>query len=138
MLMISGDVMKRQVIVKQQHRYTKERNILFNGVADCRVDDRLLVIEYLEDNTKADVHIEADDVGLMIYRHGEVETRLRFQKGITMQGEVMSEFGSFYLDLYTHNYIKRDTVIAVDYDVISNDEVSDGYYIIWTIKEGFA
>ena len=37
MLMISGDSMKKHIVVKQKHLYTEERNLMFEGQAFFRI-----------------------------------------------------------------------------------------------------
>ena len=32
-------------------------------------------------------------------------------------------------------YIKRENIIAIEYDILSGDEVTDGYRILWILKE---
>ena len=79
--------------------------------------------------------IEAKNDGLKIERKGELITQLSFEHNKTTTGSVMSEFGIFDIGVFTHKYIKKENIIAIEYDILSGDEVTDGYRILWVIKE---
>lgn len=133
--MISGEVMKKHILVRQQHRYTKERFILFDGIAEYQKNDDSIIILYKENDTKANVKIVAEDNVLKIVRKAEAKTTLEFREHKLTTGDVLSEFGCFTLDLHTHNYIKKENIIAIEYDIRSGEEVTDGFRIIWMVKE---
>ena len=112
MLMISGDSMKKHIVVKQKHLYTEERNLMFEGQAFFSDSDGCLRLSYTE-----------------------LMTRLTFQHKKQTTGSVLSEFGTIDIGVFTHKYIKRENIIAIEYDILSGDEVTDGYRILWILKE---
>ena len=135
MLMISGENMKKHLTVKQKHRYTNEKNLMFEGHVNLVKKGSSLCMEYVEKDGVAFVKITADDEGLHIERKGEVMTNLHFQMNEKTCGSVLSEFGTIDLEIYTYKYIRKDNIIALEYDILSGGEVTDGYRILWILKE---
>lgn len=135
MLMISGEDMKKYIVVKQKHLYTNERYLMYEGQAFFSNKDGCLSLSYKEKDSDTKVTIEARNDGLKIKRKGELVTQLSFEHNKTTTGSVMSEFGMFDIGVFTHKYIKKENIIAIEYDILSGDEVTDGYRILWVIKE---
>ena len=132
----SGEMMKKYVTVKQKHRLTKERNLLFQGSADIDKDAHCLCIKYMEQVSHTHVDIYAYEQELKLCRIGEAKTRLHFITGKKTLCSIESEYGVIDLHIYTHKYIRKDNVIAIEYDIVHDDVVTDGFYIIWNIEEG--
>lgn len=135
MLMISGDSMKKHIVVKQKHLYTEERNLMFEGQAFFSNSDGCLRLSYTEHGSNTMVSVEAEEGELRIKRDGEIITRLTFQHQKQTTGSILSEFGMIDIGVFTHKYIKRENIIAIEYDVLSGGEVTDGYRILWILKE---
>lgn len=135
MLMISGDSMKKHIVVKQKHLYTEERNLMFEGQAFFSNSDGCLRLSYTEHGSNTMVSVEAEEGELRIKRDGEIITRLTFQHQKQTTGLILSEFGTIDIGVFTHKYIKRENIIAIEYDVLSGGEVTDGYRILWILKE---
>lgn len=136
--MISGEEMKRLLEVKQTQLETKIRNILFRGYVDVPIIMDEITLEYLENDGKTEVHLVADQDVMSIHRSGEMITNLVFQENKKTKGSIESEYGTISLDIFTHKYIKKENIIAVEYDVLVNDEITDSFRLICTLKEGLA
>lgn len=108
---------------------------MFDGLANVSNHGGCIHIQYVERDQKTKVDVEAYEDELKIKRNGEVVTHLLFHCKEKTKGSVLSEFGTIDLGVYTHKYIKKENIIAIEYDILSGDEVSDGYRILWTIKE---
>ena len=130
--------MKKEIKVTQKNRYSNDKQIIFHGFGKVLDNHDCITMEYIENNTKASVMIEAYDTYCLLSRNGEVHTRLKFIKDETTTGYVESEFGLLELGIHTHKYYKLDEMIIVEYDILAGNEVSDGYRIIWKIKESMA
>ena len=135
MLMISGDDMKKHLTVKQKNRYTDEKSLMFEGHVEFIKKGSLISIEYMEHDQATIVKIHADKDELRLERKGEIQTNLLFRHMETTQGSVLSEFGTIDLGVYTHKYIRKENIIALEYDILSEGEVTDGYRILWILKE---
>ena len=131
----SGEMMKKYIVVKQKQRLTEERKILFQGIAEIKAHLPCLCIKYKELDTAAQVHVQADEKELKIHREAEATTHLHFIANQKTLCSIESVYGTVELQIYTHKYIKKDNIIAISYDVLNGDVVSDSFYIIWTIKE---
>ena len=127
--------MKKHIVVKQKHLYTEERNLMFEGQAFFSDSNGCLRLSYTERGSNTAVSVEAENEGLRIQRDGELMTRLTFQHKKQTTGSVLSEFGTIDIGVFTHKYIKRENIIAIEYDILSGGEVTDGYRILWIIKE---
>lgn len=136
--MISGEKMKRLLEVKQTQLETKIRNILFRGYVEVPIIMDEITLEYLENDGKTKVHLVADQNVMSIHRSGEMITSLVFQENEKTKGSIESEYGMISLDIFTHKYIKKENIIAVEYDVLVNDEITDSFRLICTLKEGLA
>lgn len=135
MLMISGDKMKKYLKVKQKHRYTNEKNVMFEGHGRFEKKGSVIHISYVENDQKTTVKVSANEEELHLVREGEFQTDLHFRHKQKTQGSVLSEFGTITLEIYTHKYIRKENVIALEYDILSGGEVTDGYRILWIVKE---
>lgn len=135
--MISGDDMKKKVTVKRMHRYTKERDVLYQGMSEFEKKMDCIKLSYQEENKEASVMVEAlayrDHMELR--RHGETSSCLHFEKGKKTKGVLTSPYGDIDIDLFTYQYICKDHVITLEYDILNQTEVTGGYRIIWNIKE---
>lgn len=135
MLMISGESMKKYGIVNQTHLYTKETNMMYKGPIFFIQNATHSSLEYTEMHTHTKVYINAYEDRIEINRIGEMETKLNFRPNEKTIGTILSEFGTIEIGIYTHKYIKRDNTIALAYDILNGEEVSDGFRIIWKLKE---
>lgn len=135
MLTISGENMKKYLTAKQTHRFTKEKNLMFQGHADYEKKGSVLTIHYKEKDQRTNVTVTIQDDVLQIERHGELLTRLEFRPLEKTKGSVLSEFGTIDLEIYTHKYIRKEHTIALEYDILTGGEVTDGYRILWITKE---
>lgn len=135
--MISGDRMKKRITVKRKHRYTNERDILYQGVCDFHKKSDGITLQYREDDKDASVQVEvfAYDNHIELKRRGETISHLCFEKGKNTKGTLTSQYGDLDIDLYTYQYIRKDQVITLEYDILNGEEVTGGYRIIWNIKE---
>ena len=127
--------MKKHIVVKQKHLYTEERNLMFEGQAFFSDSDGCLRLSYTERGSNTAVSVEAENEELRIQRDGELMTRLTFQHKKQTTGSILSEFGTIDIGVFTHKYIKKENIIAIEYDILSGGEVTDGYRILWIIKE---
>lgn len=133
--MISGESMGMYLTVKQKHLYTNESIMMYQGSVALTNDSACMMLSYTESDRHTNVVIRAYPDELRIERNGEVITNLRCLRNKKTLGTILSEFGTIELDIYTHKYIRKENAIAVAYDILNGDEVSDGYRIIWTLKE---
>ncbi len=136
--MISGEKMKRLLEVKQTQLEAKIRNILFRGYVEVPIIVDEITLKYLENDGITTVHLKADQHGLSIRRSGEMITSLVFQENKKTKGSVESKYGTISFDVFTHKYIKKENIIAVEYDILVNDEITDSFRLICTLKEGLA
>ena len=127
--------MKKHIVVKQKHLYTEERNLMFEGQAFFSDSDGCLRLSYTERGSNTAVSVEAENEELRIQRDGELMTRLTFQHKKQTTGSILSEFGTIDIGVFTHKYIKKENIIAIEYDILSGGEITDGYRILWIIKE---
>lgn len=130
--------MKKYVTVKQTNLYTKEKHVMYKGFVQYCEQLGSISMEYKEANQDVIVCIQAQEDALYITRKGEVETYLKLMPKEQTTGSIHSEFGILELDLYMHKYIKEKNIIAIEYDVLNGDEVSDGFRIMWVVKEEMA
>lgn len=127
--------MEKYAIVKQKHLYTNEKNIMYKGKVHYTLDNSCTTVRYKEYDTNADVCLHATANELKLQRVAEITTQIHFILGQTTTNEILSEFGKIEINIYTHKYIKKENIIAVEYDILLGNDVEDGYRIIWDIKE---
>lgn len=126
--------MRKKILIKHTHRYTKSQNVLFNGYAICHYYDRHIEFTYVEqDDTK--VIMRAYDDHMEIERFGEVHSLLNLYKDCVTKNPMESEYGTFEIEMKTYAYIKDDHYIMVEYDVESGSLEKDGFKIEIEVKE---
>ncbi len=120
--------------VKHRHRYTNEKQLLFNGDASIKRHGDYIEINYQEDALTT-VKISADKDHFKIVRNNEeLTSNLEFIKDQDTKNLMSSMYGDFDIEIHTYNYIYSDNHLEVEYDLISSGE-PDGYQIIFEIKE---
>ena len=127
--------MKQRVIVKQKNQITNEEFLMADGMCEVINHDNRTEVSYNELDaaaTKVELFIRKDQ--LTIVRHGEVLSNLHFRANEKTCGTVSSELGEFQIEFYTHRYLCGKETIAVEYDVLSGDTVSDSFRILWKIR----
>lgn len=128
--------MKKNIKVNQKHRYTKKRNVMYNGAASLQNKSDCLLVEYEEVHSHTKVLLWAYDSHMELKRNdSEMCTALTFAPNKKTMGTITSMYGVIEVEIFTYKYIKKQDVIALEYDVLVKDEVSDGYAIIWNMKE---
>ncbi|MEF9962274.1 MAG: DUF1934 domain-containing protein [Erysipelotrichaceae bacterium] len=127
--------MKKLISVKQKHRYTKETNLMYRGLSEYENRRNEIILHYKETSSGAHVELSAKNEEMLLTRKSDSITSLRFIEGKTTKGSVSNEYGELSVDIYTHKYRKYENVIVVEYDVVNNNEVSDGYRILWKMKD---
>lgn len=135
--MISGENMKKVFLVKQQHRYTNERNVMYRGQGVYEHKNGCIRLYYEEQNKPSviSVEVKAFEDYMELSRSGETKSTLCFKPKEKTMGTLSSVYGDIDIELYTYNYIRKDNVIRLEYDILNGEEVSSGYHIIWNIKE---
>lgn len=127
--------MKKKAVVKQKHLYSEQTNTIYNGVINFKKEDSRITLEYQEDDDYTQVKIYADEKELQIRRDGEIHSQLLYKPFALTKGTILTDFGTIEISIYTHKYIKKDNVIVVEYDILQNNDVIEGYRIIWNLKE---
>lgn len=129
--------MKKKVTVKRKHRYTLESDLMYRGISEFERKDDCIKLRYMEKNIPLEVQVEVDAYldHMELRRYGETKSNLLFKEKETTKGILSSAYGDIDIDLYTYRYIRKDTVITLEYDILSAGEVSGGYHIIWNMKE---
>lgn len=130
--------MKNYAVVKQKHLYNGQKNVMYQGVVEVGRNGYCTSLDYQEYDGCTSVHVEAHAQQLTIHRKGDVESILEYALHQKTKGKLMTEFGMIELELYTHKYIRKENIIAIEYDIMQNDEVIEGYRIIWNLKEEVA
>lgn len=135
MLLISGDNLKKLISVKQKHRYTKESYFMFQGLSEYENNLNEISLHYIENNGGAHIDMRAKSDELLLIRTADSITSLNFVEGKKTQGSVSNKYGVINIDIYTHKYRKYEKVVMVEYDIVNDNEVSDGFQILWKIKD---
>lgn len=137
--MISGDSMKKRITVKRMHRHTKERDILYQGLSDFEKKNDCIKLSYQEENKEASVSVVvfAYQDHMELRRQGETSSSLCFIKGQRTKGVLSSPYSDIDIDLLTYQYICKENIITLEYDILNGEEVTGGYRIIWNIKEEY-
>ncbi len=127
--------MKQHISVKQKNKITQSENVMAEGPCEVSDDELITKVSYHElDAMKTKVELAFDADTLTLVRHGEVQTTLHFKAKTKTIGTVLSEFGEFQVEIYTHRYLIGKDTIALEYDVLSGDEVSDTFRILWKLR----
>lgn len=134
MLMIVVKYMKVKLTLKRTHLYLDEKLILHNGEAFLKKEDGVMHIEYVEEHD-VNVEVKASEDELSILRNGEHRSELVFIPNQKTVGKIISEYGVLPLEIYTRKYIRNHNVIALEYDIIHDDDIVDGFRMIWNMKE---
>lgn len=131
--------MKKSLIVRQSDKTSGHEHIMAEGLAEVEIIDGQTHVAYREnDEAKTAVNLVVNNENLILKREGEVQTELHFTAGKRSIGIIKSEYGSFEIELYTHKYIWNGDIIALEYDILSGNDVSDSFRVIWKLRRNEA
>lgn len=127
--------MKKKVKITNTHRYTKQKNIQYNGYVDFEEKNDGYTFTFREkDGTK--VRMNVYEYYMQIERFGEATTFLTLRKDVVTKNPIKSMYGVFEIDIYTYSYEWSTNYIKVEYDVENGSDDKDGFIIEIEIKEG--
>lgn len=127
--------MKKEVKVTHMHLYTKEKAVLFSGYADFVMFPDYMELIYVEsDGVK--VIMRFYEEYMEVHRHGEVRSHLTMKQNKHTLNPMESVYGTFEVELYTHEYERCDHQIVVAYDIHNGSDEKDGYKIVIELLEG--
>ncbi|MGL5541155.1 MAG: DUF1934 family protein [Erysipelotrichaceae bacterium] len=127
--------MKKFVSIQQANITTNEVHVLYEGICEYVQDDNQMSLHYIEHESEIAVKVVATHQGLSIQREGELKSDLVFVAHKTTKNTIGSPYGIVSVDLYTHEYLLDKGHVLVDYDVLSNNEVTDSFQIEFIIEE---
>ena len=136
--MISGEDMKKLVTIKQTDLLTNTKNILYKGCIELLDTMDEITLEYLENDKRTKVKLTFRDDTMQLLRTGEMITNLSFHVHEQTKGSITSQYGVMDLEVYTHKYIRKENIIAVEYDILTAGEVASRFRMICMIKEDIA
>lgn len=126
--------MKEKILVKHTHRYTKEEMVLFHGNAQyIEYEKYYEYIYYDEQKIKTVLRIYEDK--MEIQRYGEAISSLLLVKNEMTKNPITSPYGTFEIDIYTHDYKYGRNWIKVEYDVENGTEEKDGFIVEIRLEE---
>lgn len=129
-------LMKHVISVKQKNLKTQEEHLLCDQLCDLEKTHTDFCFSYRElPPFGGSVEVKANKKGCTILRSCENNTKLHFQKEKKTKGIVESEYGRFDVDIYTHHYILKEEIMALEYDVMSGDDVIESYRLMVKIKK---
>lgn len=126
--------MKKKIKITNTHRYTKQKNVQYNGYVDVTLlEDGFSFVFREKDNTKVKMSIY--DSYMQIERYGEAHTKLTMKENKTTKNPIESVYGIFEIDIFTYSYLNEKNHIKVEYDVENGTDDKDGFIVELEIKE---
>lgn len=130
--------MKKYLEVIQSNLTQRNRLITHDGIVDYHKNE-YIYFTYVEKDSNAKVEVELyQDYATIKRKHEEYTTELNLKVDEVVEGRIISIYGEVKLDVLTNKYIVSDNNIAIEYDVLVSNEVSDSFRIIFKIKEAFS
>ena len=128
--------MKVNVQVKQKNLQTNEENTLCDQICDVALNDDSYSFSYNEKRPlNGFVTMNGNTHGCTITRKAEGTIHLNLQHQKQTKGMVESIYGILEIDLFTHRYLKKDNVVAVEYDILNGREVLESYRLMIKMKK---
>ncbi len=127
--------MKKEIIVKQTHRYTLESNNMYNGQANIDEYSDYTRIKFIDCENATTVFYCFNSY-MEIHRFGEATSELVLKPDCSTFNKIKSEFGTFEIEILTHKYTYNEDYICVEYDIENGNDDTDGYKIEVEVAEG--
>ncbi len=122
--------------VKQKNLQTNHEQTLCDQICDLELKDNHYSFTYKEKRPlEGHVTMQGDLNGCSIIRKAEGTTHLNLMHQKQTKGIVESIYGILEIDLFTHRYFKKDNVIAVEYDILNDQEVIESYRLMIKIRK---
>lgn len=122
--------------VKQKNLQTNQELILCDQICDLELKDDSYSFSYNEKRPlNGKVTMQGNLNGCTIIRKAEGTTHLNLKHQKQTKGMVESIYGILEIDLFTHRYLKKDNVIAVEYDILNDKEVLESYRLMIKMKK---
>ena len=120
--------MKKHIIVQHTHRYTHQKEKLFEGYAEVSEFNEYRQYRFQEaDGTK--VVMTCYEFSMRIERFGEIHSCIECQPGKSIECPMRSAYGTFAIPIYTFAYVREDDYVVVSYDVENGTDDKDGFII---------
>ena len=123
--------MKRDVVITfTQYDYLddiEEKKYDIKAVLD---DNKLI---YKDNETNAEVHITIENNGIHIHRKCDTITDIELIEGGIAQAKVSSQFGKMVFNTKLLEKTIKDNEIAVEYQLLGDEEIITHKKIIWAI-----
>lgn len=129
-------LMKHVISIKQKNLKTGEEHLLCDQICDLTKNQKDYSFSYHELKPfDGKVEIKGNEKGCTIFRNAENKSTLHFMEKKKTKGMIESVYGIFEVDLFTRHYILKDEIIALEYDVLNQDEVLESYRMMVKIKK---
>ena len=127
--------MKAIVKITQKNLRENSELILCDSVCELDIHENTYSFHYNEKKPlDGKVMMKGNNHGCSIYRKAEGTTTLVLEESKTTKGSVESIYGTFDLEIYTHQYIWKNELIAVKYDILNQGEIIESYRLMIKIK----
>ena len=128
--------MKQLVLVKQKNITENIEQILFNDAIEIKNNKSTISFTYHEKQPfNGVVNVEANMKGCKIKRISENTTTLNFIENKKTKGIVESQYGTFDVEIFTKKYFIKDELIALEYDILSGNEITDTFRLMIKFKK---
>ena len=127
--------MNHYLLIKQKNLNTLEESKLCECICDIEQTQDKISFTYAEEGLEGRVHVVFHESECFIERHAVITTHLHFIENRRTSGFVESEYGAFVLEIFTHKYKKWNEVIALEYDILSGEEITDSFRLMFRIKK---
>ena len=130
------DDMKTLVMIKQKNLKENIEQILCNQVCDVTFNENECIFNYKENKPyNGTTTISAKENECTIKRIAENSTTLHLIENKKTKGIVESIYGTFNIDVHTNKYFKKEELIALEYDILNQNEILDSYRLMIKFKK---
>ncbi len=127
--------MKKRIVMTHTQLNDKTKTILFDGVIDVKQSQDEITFTYFEADQKSKVLIQATPSRFHIVREGEMYSTIPLSLKELTEGKVLCEYGELNFSFYMREYFYFPHLIALEYDVYVDGEISESIRIVCKIKE---
>lgn len=125
----------KYLLVTQKNQQTQQEIKLAECQCEIQENDQEISFCYTEKDLMGQVKVVLNEKECHIERQAQIVTCLHFIENQKTEGLVESEYGSFNVEIFTHKYRKWNEVIALEYDILNGDAVSDSFRLMFKFKK---
>lgn len=128
--------MQSVITIHQKNLETNKEEVLCDSVCDYIETEKGFCFEYHEQKPYCGkVKVSGNANSCILTRFSEHKTTLYFEKDRISEGVIETPYGEMKLQIKTKHYIKKEGILAIEYELYNDEIILEHYRLMMKIKK---